>query len=488
MPDFLLPDSAPIIVWFREDLRLTDNPALAAAAASGNPVLPLYVWEDDPADPFPPGGAARWWLHHSLRRLSDALGHLGTPLLLRRGDPLRVIVDLAAETGAGAVLWNRRYATAGRVRDTRIKETLRSRGLRAESFNAALLFEPWTVRTKAGQPFRVFTPFWRACLTMPEPPAPTPAPARLTAFPRPLPGSSLADWHLLPTGPDWAGGLRETWQPGEDGARERLAEFLVTTAAGYKADRDRPGVEGTSRLSPYLRWGEIGPRQAWHAARMTAHTHPEAAAGIQAFLRELGWREFCHHLLHHEPGLAHTPMDARFAAFPWRDDEEGLGAWQRGRTGYPIIDAGMRQLWHTGWMHNRVRMVTASFLVKDLLIPWQSGARWFWDTLVDADPADNPANWQWVAGCGADAAPFFRVFNPVLQSETYDPRGAYVRRWVPELAALPDAWIHKPWAAPAKVLAQAGVRLGETYPYPILDHAAARDRALDAFRALPGRD
>lgn len=474
----------PVIVWFRQDLRLADNPALSAAAATGAPVIPLFILEEDAADPRPRGGASRWWLHGSLTALSEDLARAGSPLVLRRGPPAAVLDALIAETGAEAVLWNRRYEPAPRARDETIKAALKARGLRVESFNGALLFEPWTVRSKSGGPYRVFTPFWKACLALPEPPAPLPAPGRLAAPATPPAGERLADWGLRPIAPDWAGGLRDTWTPGEAGARERLAAFLDGPVTVYKAERDRPDRESVSRLSPHLHVGEVGPRQVWHAARHTASSFPERAAGVDAFLRQVGWRDFSASLLHHLPFLPESPLDERFARFPWRDDPAGLAAWRRGLTGYPIVDAGMRQLWRTGWMHNRVRMIAASFLVKDLLIPWQAGEAWFRDTLVDADLANNAASWQWVAGCGADAAPYFRIFNPVLQGETFDPAGAYVRRWVPELADLPGAWIHKPWEAPPAVLAGAGVRLGHTYPRPLVDHAAARARALAALETI----
>lgn len=478
----------PVIVWIRQDLRLADNPALSAASLGSAPVVPVFVLEEGAHPSDPPGGAARWWLHHSLARLGAALARIGSPLVLRRGEPAAVLAELAAEIDAGTVLWNRRRDPAGAERDRRVAATLEGRGVRTGSHDADLLpnllFEPEAVRTKSGGPFRVFGPFWRACNALPAPPSPLRAPQRLAALPNPVRGDRLEDWDLLPRAPDWSGGLRESWQPGEQAARDRLAEVLDGPIGRYAESRDIPGVDGTSRLSPHLHWGEISPRQVWHAARMAADAHPERGPGIAAFLRELGWREFCHHQLHHNPDLPRTPLDGRFAAFPWREDPAALKAWQRGRTGYPIVDAGMRQLWQTGWMHNRVRMIVASFLVKDLLLPWQAGEAWFRDTLVDADPANNAANWQWVAGCGADAAPFFRIFNPVTQGETFDPRGVYVRRYVPELAELPDAWIHKPWRAPPSALAAAGVRLGQSYPLPIVDHAAARVRALDAFASI----
>ncbi|AWJ84984.1 deoxyribodipyrimidine photolyase [Azospirillum sp. TSH58] len=477
-------DQSPILVWFRNDLRLADNPALNAAAEDGAPVIPVYIREKDAHDPWLPGAASRWWLHGSLERLGKALAKLGSPLVLRSGDPAAVLAALAEETGADTVLCNRRAGPTAIARDRRVGERLTGRGLTVHPHNAALLYEPGSIRTKSDTPFRVFTPFWKALLSMPEPPRPTRAPAKLTPPAKPVSSESLNDWGLLPTAPDWAGGLRERWVPGEEAARERLADFLDGPVAAYPTERDRPDHDGTSALSPHLAFGEIGPRQIWHAARHAAAERHELAAGAEAFLRELGWREFNHHLLREEPGIPDTPLDARFARFPWRTDKAGLRAWQRGRTGYPIVDAGMRQLWQTGWMHNRVRMIVGSFLIKDLLIPWQEGEAWFWDTLVDADIANNAGNWQWVAGCGADAAPFFRVFNPILQGEKFDPEGAYVRRYVPELGKLPSRWIHKPWEAPDEALRQAGITLGKDYPRPIVDHGGARDRALAAFNEI----
>lgn len=476
--------SLPIIVWLRSDLRLADNPALTAAANSGAPVIPLFIREEDADDPWLLGGASRWWLNGSLERLGEALAELGSPLVLRSGRPAEVLDAVLAETGARTVLWNRRYAPAAIARDRAIKEALKARAIATHSHNAGLLFEPWAVQTKAGTPFKVFTPFWRHLQGLPVPSRPLPSPERLTSPAAPVTSETLANWGLLPTAPDWAGGLRATWTPGEVAARERLADFLEGPVAAYATDRDRPDHDGTSRLSPHLAFGEIGPRAIWHAARHAADAHPERAEGATSLLRELAWREFNHHLLHAVPDLPAVPLDRRFAAFPWRDDAAGLAAWRRGRTGYPIVDAGMRQLWETGWMHNRVRMIVGSFLIKDLLLPWQEGQAWFWDTLVDADLANNAGNWQWVAGCGADAAPFFRVFNPTLQGEKFDPDGAYVRRFVPELARLPARWIHKPWQAPDVVLREAGLRLGRDYPRPIVDHGAARDRALAAYEEV----
>ncbi len=377
----------------------------------------------------------------------------------------------------------RPYAVA---RDTALKQILTARGVAVASFNAALLREPWTIKTKQGEPYKVFTPFWQALRQEPPSP-PLPVPGLLSA-PAVLPRSAdLSDWSLLPTHPDWSQGLRESWTPGEAGAQSRLTSFLDEGLARYRRDRDRLDLPATARLSPHLHWGEISPRQIWHASRMRMQSGRDAPTegATEAFLRQLGWREFTHHLLFHWPDLPSRPWRSKFDAFPWRSDPAALRAWQKGTTGYPIVDAGMRELRHTGWMHNRVRMITASFLIKDLMIPWQTGEAWFWDTLVDADLAQNAFSWQWIAGSGADAAPYFRILNPALQGQKFDPDGGYVRHWVPELARLPNAFLQQPWTAPSNILASAGVALGGNYPLPLVQHGAARDRALVAFRSLP---
>ncbi len=467
-------DEPPAVVWFRDDLRLSDNPALTEAAASGAPLVALYVLDEAAMGKWRLGGASRWWLHHSLTRVAADLAARGVPLVLRRGAADMALFSLLGETKARSVYWNRIYEPWAVRRDGEIKARLHAEGLEVQSFNASLLFEPSALRKPQGDPYRVFTPFWRACLARPSPEAPLPAPARLLGAPEP-PSERLEDWRLLPTKPDWAGGFRETWTPGELAAQAKLDHFAKTRAAHYGAGRDALGEDGVSRLSPHLHFGEISPRQVW---RTVAARAGEAGA---AYLRQLGWREFSRHLLFANPDLPEEPLDKSFARFPWREDPAGLAAWQKGRTGYPLVDAGMRELWRTGYMHNRVRLVAASFLIKHLLIHWRQGEAWFWDTLVDADLANNAASWQWVAGCGADAAPYFRVFNPVLQGEKFDPDGVYVRRFVPELAGLEAKWIHRPWEAPKAVLEAAGVRLGETYPSPIVDHASARARALAAY-------
>jgi len=478
--------SAPVILWFRRDLRLSDNPALSAAAATGDPVIPLFILDEESDGVRPLGGASRWWLHHSLTSLADSLANLGTPLILLRGPADTVLHGLIEETGAKGVFWNRLYDAASIKRDSHIKKDLQDRGLIAESFNGSLLHEPWAVETKTGKPYSVFTPFWKAILALGDPGPIEPPAGHLAGPADPVESDDLDSLGLLPTRPDWAGGLRDTWRPGEDAAQERLRAFHAIALPDYADGRDVPGTAGTSMLSPYLHFGEIGPRQVWHATRFWADAEGSSAASnaAQAYLREIGWREFNHHLLFHFPALPRENVNRRFDDFPWADDAEALGAWQKGRTGYPIVDAGMRELWETGWMHNRVRMVVASFLVKHLRLHWQRGEVWFWDTLVDADPANNAGNWQWVAGCGFDAAPYFRIFNPILQGEKFDKDGRYVRRWVTEVAGLPDKYLHKPWEAPADVLKDAGIRLGETYPGPIVDHKSARQAALDAYVEL----
>lgn len=416
----------------------------------------------------------------------------GSRLIRRQGDSLETLRGLVRETGAQAVHWTRRYEPAIEARDKEIAAALRRQGVKAEVFVSALLYEPEDIRTRVGNgPYQVFTPFWRATQgragqAAPEPTPPLPAPRNIQA-PEKWPMSlELAALGLSPR-PDWAGGLRKAWRPGASGARALFAERLAGTLDGYAESRDIPEREGTSRLSPHLHFGEIGIREIWAGLELrlaTAMDDAPARASLLAWQRQLIWREFAHHLLVHFPHTPQKPLRPAFEAFPWLRDAKGLRAWQQGRTGYPYVDAGMRQLWATGWMHNRVRMAAASFLVKHLLLPWQAGAKWFWDTLVDADLAQNTLGWQWVAGSGADAAPYFRIFHPVTQGERLDPRGEYVRRWVPELAGLEAKWIHRPWEAPAQALAKAGIVLGKTYPKPLVDHAAARARALAAYHSL----
>lgn len=476
------------LIWFRLDLRLPDNPALLAATKRGGAVVPVFIWSPDEEGDWQPGGASKWWLHQSLASLNNELRELGSRLIIRRGPTLATLRAIAKETNADAVFWNRRYEPAVIARDAKIKDALRGDGLEAESFNGALLNEPWTIQNQSGKPFQVFTPFWKNCLTQPDPAEPLPAPKQLAAPTKWPKSSALDELELEPT-IHWADGLRAAWQPGEKGAAENLKRFLARAFDSYSDQRNRPDVAGTSRLSPHLHFGEISPRHIWHGLKQMAGKRglPVGSWRGSQFLAEVGWREFAHHLLFHFPHTPTEPLRPAFKNFRWRQDATWLRAWQKGGTGYPIVDAGMRELWTTGWMHNRVRMIVASFLVKDLLMDWQEGARWFWDTLVDADLAANTLGWQWTAGCGADAAPYFRVFNPLSQGEKFDPHGDYVRRWCPELAKLPTAWIHQPDKAPPEILRAAGVELGRTYPEPIVNHAIAREVALEAFAGIkPG--
>jgi deoxyribodipyrimidine photo-lyase len=481
---------AATLLWFRQDLRLQDNPALAAAVARGAPIIPVYILDDAAEKRWAPGAASRWWLHHSLASLQRDLRARGLKLIFAVGESHGVLTKLAAATKAGALYWNRRYEPAIMARDTTVKAQGRSVGLEVKSFNSALLHEPATIANKQGRPFQVFTPYWRHCLSLPvEPPLKLDAGPLLapTAWPTSL---ELADLELLPK-ISWDGGLREAWEVGEEAALRRLKHFVKSTMASYVESRNLPGIAGTSRLSPSLHFGEISPRQVWAAVKASS-----AQAGIfppnngaRVFLSEVGWREFAYHLLYHFPHTPELPLREEFGGFPWAEDVRGetLRAWQRGRTGYPIVDAGMRELWHTGWMHNRVRMIVGSFLVKHLLLPWPQGAAWFWDTLVDSDLASNTLGWQWVAGSGADASPYFRIFAPVLQGRKFDAKGDYVRRWVPELAKLSNEDLHAPWEAAPAALAQAGVRLGQDYPNPIVDHATARAGALAAYQQMRTR-
>jgi deoxyribodipyrimidine photo-lyase len=480
--------ASPVIVWFRHDLRLTDHPVLAAAIERGAPVLPLFIWAPGEEGAWAPGAAACWWLHQSLTHLDADLRRRGSRLIIHHGPSGDTLRGLVRQTKASTVLWTRRYEPAAVARDTTLKAALRTDGVTIETFGAALLFEPWTICTNAGKPFQVFTPFWKACLNAPAPVAPLRAPTMLRA-PSRWPRSVAVEELGLEPKIDWAAGLRAAWQPGEHGANAQLERFLDEGLTHYTDDRNRPDRVGSSRLSPHLHFGEIGPRQVWHAVQTRAALDRTAgtAGGADGYLRQIGWREFAHHLLFHFPHTTDAPLREAFARFPWNEDASALRAWQRGRSGYPIVDAGMRELWATGWMHNRVRMIVASFLVKDLLLPWQAGARWFWDTLVDADLANNTLGWQWTAGCGADAAPYFRVFNPVTQGQKFDPNGDYVRRWVPELQRLPAGLIHQPWTAPATALRDAGIELGQHYPAPIIDHGSARQRALAALATIKQR-
>jgi deoxyribodipyrimidine photo-lyase len=481
---------APIILWFRNDLRLSDNPALHAAASISAPLICVYIHEKPVRGQREVVGAALWWLHGSLADLNQSLKKFGGQLHVFAGVAEEVIGALVQETGASAVYWNRRYDEAGREIDAGIKAASRNRDVAAESFNASLLHEPWTVMTQAGTPFRVFTPYWREALQRGDPPAPLPVPIHIAFADLP---DNLQQRFAYPSGleadpqtPDWASGLREIWKRSEEGAKERLASFLDDDLKNYAPGRDRLDLQVTSRISPYLRFGNISIRQVWHALASRQHSGTAQASDhdVQKFKSELGWREFSYSLLYHCPLLHRENIQRQFDRMPWQSDKKALIAWQKGRTGYPVVDAAMCQLWLTGTMHNRARMIVGSFLVKHLLIDWREGEAWFWNTLVDADPANNPASWQWVAGTGADAAPYFRILNPILQGQKFDVEGAYVKRWLPVLEGLPASVVHRPWAASKAELAAAGVRLGENYPQPIVDHDFARKRALATWNAM----
>ena len=479
-------ENTPTIVLIRRDLRLADNPALTEAVSRGGPVILAYIRETDDPDAGALGAAQRWWLHHSLTMHAKACEARGNRLILKTGSQNAVVEALIKETGATAVYWNRRYHERGRNTDAALKASLKARGLEARSFAANLLHEPSKLLTQAGGPYRVYTPFWKAFSAAETFAEPLPAPAKIPA-PDTFPESERLDsWNLLPTRPNWAKGFEEPWIPGEQGGKAALLFFLEDALKGYRTRRDFPGGENTSRLSPHLALGEISPLQIWHAIVEAENGHP--TEDTVHFRKELAWREFSWHLLFHYPDLADKEFNPRFAGFGWDFDERAFRAWTRGITGYPLVDAGMRELWQTGWMHNRVRMIVASFLIKDLMIDWRHGERWFRDTLVDADPASNAASWQWVAGSGADAAPYFRIFNPITQGEKFDPDGDYVRRYVPEISRLRNDVIHRPFEAHQAALDKAEIRLGFTYPKPIVNHAHARDRALAAYDEVKGSD
>ncbi|HBI22394.1 MAG TPA: deoxyribodipyrimidine photolyase [Legionella sp.] len=462
------------VVWFRQDLRLTDNPAFIEACSQHPFVIPLYIFDETSSVL---GGAQAWWLHHSLTALSQALNGAGLNLVLYKGNPLEIILDLIQTASVDAVYWNRCYEPAAISRDKKIKSALLERGIQTQSSNGSLLHEPWTIKNKSGTFFKVFTPYWKHCrqsLHL-QPAQP------LTQRPKgvAMHSEALDEWGLLPT-LDWAARFSEHWTPGENGAQNKLNTFIHCHLKGYKKNRDFPAKNATSRLSPHLHFGEISPRTIVRAIEL-AKLDPDCdLASAEHFLSELGWREFSTYLLYHFPGLPQDNFKNEFDAFPWQNEQPLLIRWQKGMTGYPLIDAGMRELWATGYMHNRVRMIVASFLTKGLFIDWRLGADWFLDTLVDADLANNSASWQWVAGCGADAAPYFRIFNPVLQSQTFDAEGEYIRQWVPELSKIKDTSIHAPWEGADS----NGFYLSTNYPKPIINHSEARAKALNDYKQL----
>lgn len=466
------------LIWFTVDLRLHDHPALLAAAREHDKVLAVYV--KDERDPWRAGGATNWWLHHSLHALGERIKEQGGQLILARGETQSVLRELCRANAVNTVYCTRAYEPWLIDLQQKVHNTLQHVGVDCKRYAGRLLLEPDQITNRQGKPFQVFTPYYKYCIGEFTMPHPHPAP-RVSWHSKKQASERLSDWALLPHAPDWAKEFADTWEPGEANANTRLQGLVRGDLAHYANERDLPMAEATSKLSPYLHFGEISPRHIWYEIQRSQHLTDEQKA---PFLRQLIWREFSHYLLYHWPRFPTEPFRAAFNRFPWRRDQRQLEQWQSGQTGYPIVDAGMRQLWRTGWMHNRVRMITASFLTKHLLLPWQAGAEWFWDTLVDADLANNSAGWQWVAGCGADAAPYFRIFNPILQGEKFDLQGHYVRRWVPELTHLPNQYIHQPWKAPAEVLHTAGVSLGNNYPQPMVDHGQARQAALDAYAVI----
>ncbi len=484
----------PIILWFRQDLRLTDNPALLEAVASGAPIIPVYIDDIETPKEWQWGGASKWWLHHSLSNLSKNIRDKGASLIIRKGKPIDILQEIIKETGAQHVFWNRVYEPFNIARDKAIKETLKDNDIDVKSFSALLINEPWTVENKTGGFYKVYTPFSKTCFAKGEPEAPKPAPKIMNGYDTIIDGLSIDDLDLLPD-IKWDGDFPTYWTPGEKGASEKLERFIESGAIKtYYEDRNRPDLEGVSRLSAHMHWGEISPKQIWHRVRLYEHGLSESESdkltrkSSNHYLKELLWREFSYHLLYYLDDMPRKPLNEKFYHFPWNDNDDHLEAWKRGKTGYPIVDAAMRELWQTGWMHNRSRMIVGSFLVKHLRLHWHHGEDWFWDCLVDADLASNAASWQWIAGCGADAAPYFRIFNPIIQSKKFDPNGDYIRKFVPELKDVPTEMIHTPWEFSPEKLKKYGVTLDETYPRPIVDHGTARNEALEAYKELKNLD
>ena len=472
----------PVIYWFRNDLRLADSQGLAKAASAGLPVLPVYVLDDEAPGEWTPGAASRWWLRHSLKSLAASIRERGGRLAFRVGPAARQLIELASEANASAIYCSRAYEPWATRQEQEVQRQAADAGLAFERFPGSLLFEPQQIRAQSGRFYQTFTPFWKACRRQPD--INPPQRVRRQLDWHPTSGLALEDLRLTAKPPASAAGWHDLWQPGEAGAANALRQFLDRRLANYQQGRDIPGEAGTSRLSPHLHFGEISARQMWCAVKTHALGDPNLAVHQERFLSQIGWREFSQHLLHHVPELPNAPFNGDYRHFPWTEDPALFEAWRDGRTGYPLVDAGMRELSQTGYMHNRVRMVVASFLTKHLLQPWQAGERWFWEALVDADLANNAASWQWVAGSGADAAPYFRIFNPALQGQRFDPDGRYVRRWLPELSALPNRHLHSPADAPDAALKAAGVVLDDTYPRPIVDHRQAREAALAAHREM----
>lgn len=482
----MIADSSPpskgrALVWFRKDLRLQDNPSLEAALKAGKEIIPVFIWNKEEGAQWSPGAASRWWLHHTLKSLEESIGKLGGSLVLQCGKAEEILPELAKTLNADTLYFGRTYDPAGRATEKSVEEAMAGQPVAIESFNTSLLQEPWEIKNGSGRPFQVFTPYWRNCRAGVYKEPACYSLENLSFYSSSAPSLPLDKLALLPDH-DWHMKLDQHWEVSEEAAHRLVQRTAEEITQFYATARNIPSMDGTSRLSPYLAWGLISPRQICKAV-LTADNEDQFI-GENKYLVEIGWREFSYHLLYHFPQIPDQPLREKYAAFPWLNDDKSLRAWQFGNTGYPMVDAGMRQLYETGWMHNRVRMVVASFLVKHLLLSWQDGARWFWDTLVDADLASNTQGWQWAAGCGADAAPYFRIFNPITQGEKFDGKGEYARKWIPSLKELPDKWIFKPWEAPPDLLLVSDVFLGNNYPHPCIDHKEGRARALAALSSI----
>ena len=468
-----------IIFWFRQDLRIVDNPGLSKSLKSDK-VLPIYILDDTNSNDFAMGAASRWWLHNSLRELNK---NLDNKLSLYKGDPLEILESLSSRFNIKGIFWNRCYEPWRIERDKKIKSKFIEKDIIVETFNSALLWEPWEILKSDNTPYKVFTPYYRkGCLMSEAPRKPLSAPNLNTLFEDKENILPLDDLNLLPR-IKWYKEMEKLWEPGEKGAHKKLESFLSDGLLGYKEGRNFPSKKNVSQLSAHMHFGEISPNQVWHRAKLKKDL-PRIEKDLDHFLSELGWREFSYNLLFHFPELPRENLQKKFDNFPWIENEILFDKWKKGLTGYPIVDAGMRELWQTGYMHNRVRMIVGSFLVKNLLLHWHKGEKWFWDCLIDADLASNSASWQWVAGSGADAAPYFRIFNPILQGKRFDPDGSYIKKFIPELEQLPSKYLFSPWEAPIEVLSEANIELGSDYPEPIVDLIKSRDRALEAFSTI----
>ena len=469
------------LVWFRKDLRLRDNPCLAAALKEKKEIIPVFIWDSEEGGQWSPGAASRWWLHNALESLkADILKNNGN-LILQKGKAENILPKLIEATGVDTLYYGRKYDPAGINTQNAVENALAEKPCKIESFNTSLLQEPWEIKNGSGRPFQVFTPYWRKCRSGIYKESLKYSPSQLLYGKSNFESLSVQELELLPEH-NWHLKLSSHWEVSEDAAHKLIQRTIDEVTRSYSTARNIPSKDGTSRLSPYLAWGLVSPKQICEA--VLASDNQGGFRGENKYLVEIGWREFSYHLLYHFPQIPDQPLREKYAAFPWRSDPTELKAWQFGNTGYPMVDAGMRQLYETGWMHNRVRMVVASFLVKHLLLSWQDGARWFWDTLVDADLASNTQGWQWAAGCGADAAPYFRIFNPITQGEKFDGKGEYTSKWIPSLKQLPGKWIFKPWEAPPDLLLVSDVFLGNNYPHPCVDHKFGRERALSALASL----